>query len=67
MADDHDALLTNFWSDNLEELDREIERLAVLCGVRLLDPGVMDRVLLSKDGTLRTSTPTSDDKALIHE
>ncbi len=52
MADDHDALLTNFWSDNLEELDREIARLAVLCGVRLLDPGVMHRVLLSKDGTL---------------
>jgi hypothetical protein len=67
MADDHDALLTNFWSDSLEELDQEIARLAVLSGVMRLDPGVMHRVLLSKDGTLRTSTSTSDDKALIHE
>lgn len=45
MADDLDALRTHFWSNNLEELDREIARLAVLCDVRLLDPGVMHRVL----------------------
>jgi hypothetical protein len=33
------------WSEGLEEVDREIARLAVLCQVRLLDPGVITRVL----------------------
>ncbi len=55
MADDHDALRTNFWLDNLEELDREIARLAVLCGVRLLDPGVMHHVLQKGTSVCRNS------------
>ena len=29
----------------LEELDRELARLALLCRVRILDPGVIERVL----------------------
>jgi hypothetical protein len=31
----------------LEELDREIGRLAMLCRVRILEPGAIDRVLAS--------------------
>jgi hypothetical protein len=30
---------------SLEELDRELARLALLCRVRILDPGVIERVL----------------------
>ena len=34
-----------WWADKLEELDREIARLATLCQVRILEPGVIERVL----------------------
>ncbi len=30
---------------NLEAIDREVARLALLCRVSILDPGVVDRVL----------------------
>jgi hypothetical protein len=45
------------WATNLEEIDREISRLAVLCGVRLLDPGVMQRVLAGDDYVCASSNP----------
>jgi len=34
-----------WWAMNLDELDREIARLALICRVRILDPGVVERVL----------------------
>lgn len=40
-----DPMLIAWWAKNLEELDREIARLAVLCQVKILDPGVVERVL----------------------
>ena len=38
-------LPAGWWAENLEELDREIARLATLCQVRILEPGVIERVL----------------------
>ena len=40
-----DDLLIAWWTKNLDELDREIARLALLCQVKILDPGVVERVL----------------------
>jgi len=40
----HDLPLP-FWANNLEELDREIARLSMLCDIRILEPGAMERVL----------------------
>jgi hypothetical protein len=40
-----DSYRTEWWERRLEELDREVGRAALLCRVRLLDPGVVDRVL----------------------
>lgn len=40
-----------WWANNLEELDGEIARLAVLCGIELLRPGVIQRVL-QRDATV---------------
>ena len=40
----HD-LPAGWWAYNLDEVDREIARLATLCRVRILDPGVIERVL----------------------
>jgi len=36
---------TVWWAKSLNEVDREIARLATLCSVRILDPGVIERVL----------------------
>jgi hypothetical protein len=40
-----------WWLMNLDEIDREIARLATLCHVRILEPGVIERVL-HKDATV---------------
>jgi hypothetical protein len=34
-----------WWAKSLNDLDREIARLATICSVRILDPGVVERVL----------------------
>lgn len=38
-----------WWERNLEELDREVGRQALICRVRLFDPGVIDRVINGDD------------------
>lgn len=43
------------WAENLEELDREVARAALLCRVRILEPGVVGRVLL-KDASVCGAT-----------
>ena len=43
MAEDGYAITR--WAENLEELDREIARLATLCQVKILDRGVAARLL----------------------
>ena len=40
-----------WWAMNLDELDHEIARLALLCRVSILDPGVIERVL-KKDASV---------------
>ena len=40
-----DAVRLVGWTRTLEELDRELGRLALLCKVPILEPGVIDRVL----------------------
>ena len=42
------------WSNHFEEIDLEIARLSLLCGVPILDPGVIERVL--KNDTLVCSS-----------
>ena len=45
MSDKHDPLLIDWWARSLEETDREIARLAWLCEVKILEPGVIERIL----------------------
>jgi hypothetical protein len=45
MSAHQDAFAVGRWASNLDDLDREIARLALLCGVPILDPGVIARVL----------------------
>ena len=51
MTTEPDHLQIAWWAKNLDELDREIARLALLCQVRILDPGVIDGVL-QNDGSV---------------
>ena len=44
-----DAYRTEWWGRNLEQLDREIGRMATICRAPLLEPGVVDRVLQDDD------------------
>ena len=37
------------WSEDLAEVDREIARLATLCRIRILEPGIIRRVLQKDD------------------
>jgi len=45
MSEQQDRFTVARWTKNFEELDREIGRLALLCRVRILDAGVIGRVL----------------------
>ncbi|MCC7325714.1 MAG: hypothetical protein IT521_02775 [Burkholderiales bacterium] len=51
MGNDKTELGAGWWAKNLDEVDREVARLAALCKVRLLDPGIIERVL-QKDATV---------------
>ena len=45
MTDHLDPRLIAWWEEGIEDLDRELGRLCVLCQVRILDPGIIERVL----------------------
>ena len=45
MADSKDPVYGLLWTEDLEEIDREIARMAGLCEVKVLEPGVIGRVL----------------------
>jgi hypothetical protein len=45
MNTSRDLYQVAWWERNLEEIDRAVARLALLCRVSILDPGVIDRVL----------------------
>jgi hypothetical protein len=50
------------WAENLEELDREIARLAMLCQVRILDRGVIARVLQRDVSVCGSGNPAAFEK-----
>lgn len=55
-AQTHDLPLA-FWENNLEELDGEIARLAMLCGIAILEPGAVQRVLQNDAAVCGTDNP----------
>ena len=59
MTTQPDHLLIGWWAKNLDELDREIARLALLCQVRLLDPGVVERVVQNDASVCGTANPAA--------
>ena len=59
MPDPRDPEYRALWTEDLEEVDREIARLAGLCQVRILEPGVVRRVLQRDASVCATSNPVA--------
>lgn len=59
MTDQHDPLLVAWWTKNLDQLDSEIARLALLCQVPILNPGVIERVLQKDASVCGTDNPVA--------
>ncbi len=57
MNESKDPVYRVLWSEDLEEVDREIARLALLCQVRLLEPGAISRVLRRDSSVCGTCNP----------
>jgi hypothetical protein len=57
MTESKDPVYRLLWSEDLEEVDREIARLATICQVRILDPAVMRRVLQKDASVCGTENP----------
>ena len=57
MSNDQDQYQVSFWKNNLEELDRELARLATICRVRILDRGVIDGVLQGNESVCGSDNP----------
>lgn len=45
MAEPTNYLPGGWWAKNFDEIDTEIARLALVCQIRILEPGAIDRVL----------------------
>ena len=54
-----DPVYRVLWTEDLEEVDREIAKLAVLCQVRVLEPGVIGRVLKNDASVCGTANPVA--------
>jgi hypothetical protein len=59
MTTQPDTLLIAWWAKNLDELDREIARLALLCQVGILDPGVVERILHNDASVCGAANPAA--------
>jgi hypothetical protein len=70
MSDKKDAVRTGFWGGQLNEVDKEVARLASICRVKLLDPGVIQRVIGNDASVCGVSNKLAFDKLrtaiLIH-
>jgi hypothetical protein len=51
-----------WWAKNLDDVDREVARLASICKVPLLDPGVIERVLKNDASVCGTANKPAFDK-----
>jgi len=65
-----DAVRTGYWGKQLSDVDKEIARLASICQVKLLDPGVIQRVIGNDASVCGVSNKLAFDKLrtaiLIH-
>jgi hypothetical protein len=51
-----------WWAKNLDDVDSEVARLAIICHVRILDPGIIERVLQNDSLVCGTRNPIAFEK-----
>jgi hypothetical protein len=59
MTKPKDEVYLGLWADDLEEVDREIVKMSALARVRILDPGVIRRVLQNDASVCATHNPAA--------
>ena len=57
MTEQQDHRQIAWWVENIDDLDREIGRLCAICQVRILDPGIVERVLKKDASVCGTPNP----------
>ena len=51
-----------WWAKNLDDVDNEIARLSIACNVRILDPGIIERVLQNDASVCGSRNPAGFEK-----
>ena len=51
-----------WWAKNLDDVDNEIARLSIACNVRILDPGIIERVLQNDASVCGSRNPVGFEK-----
>ncbi len=64
MSDKPSELGAGWWAKNLDDIDREIAKLATICNVRILDPGVIERVLKNDESVCGSKNPIAFKKLI---
>jgi hypothetical protein len=59
MANEPSNLGSTWWAKNLDDVDREVARMATICNVKILDPGVIERVLQNDASVCGTQNPAA--------
>ena len=54
MSEDKKSPNVGWWAGQLDEIDEEVARLCTICNVKILDPGVMARVIKGDDSVCGT-------------
>lgn len=62
MTNEQSNLGTAWWAKNLDDVDREVARLATICKVKILDPGIIERVLANDSSVCGASNPIAFEK-----
>lgn len=70
MENSKDVYRIEWWQNNLDALDREVARMALLCHVKILEPGVVDRVMQGDESVCGSDNPIAfrklHDLVLMH-
>ncbi len=62
MPSENDNSLLPLWTEDLDELDLEIARMALLCQVKVLEPGAIERVWKKDASVCGTHNPIAFQK-----
>jgi hypothetical protein len=62
MTDKAKGVQVEYWARKFDDIDREIARLATMCNVRILDAGVIERVLHNDASVCGTQNKIAFDK-----